>query len=110
MNLGNILSSETVRITKTDVVLSIFFYHICLCFMLTVKLTSRSSSTLISFSGLQLDANTRKITTQKLPQEQRRGGGRKKKEILIDYKVTSKRRRRCRKRVEVEARRFDVRR
>lgn len=36
-------------------------------------------------------------------------GGRKKKEILIDYKVTSKRRRRCRKR-EVEARRFDVRR
>lgn len=109
MNLGNILSSETVRITKTDVVLSIFFYHICLCFMLTVKLTSRSSSTSISFSGLQLDANTRKITTQKLPQEQRRGG-RKKKEILIDYKVTSKRRRRCRKRVEVEARRFDVRR
>lgn len=110
MNLGNILSSETVRITKTDVVLSIFFYHICLCFMLTVKLTSRSSSTSISFSGLQLDANTRKITTQKLPQEQRRGGGRKKKEILIDYKVTSKRRRKCRKRVEVEARRFDVRR
>lgn len=109
MNLGNILSSETVRITKTDVVLSIFFYHICLCFMLTVKLTSRSSSTSISFSGLQLDANTRKITTQKLPQEQRRGG-KKKKEILIDYKVTSKRRRRCRKRVEVEARRFDVRR
>lgn len=110
MNLGNILSSETVRITKTDVVLSIFFYHICLCFMLTVKLTSRSSSTSISFSGLQLDANTRKITTQKLPQEQRRGGEEKKKEILIDYKVTSKRRRRCRKRVEVEARRFDVRR
>lgn len=109
MNLGNILSSETVRITKTDVVLSIFFYHICLCFMLTVKLTSRSSSTSISFSGLQLDANTRKSTTQKLPQEQRRGG-KKKKEILIDYKVTSKRRRRCRKRVEVEARRFDVRR
>lgn len=75
--------------------------------MLTVTLTSRSSSTSISFSGLQLDANTRKITTQKLPQEQRRGE--EKKEILIDYKVTSKRRRRCRKR-EVEARRFDVRR